>query len=175
MFWGFSGGQADGASAGLRTPGSNGARVAVAASHIRSVILFVLMDALIVVTAYSIATVFYFRYRAPAHYWVHLALFLGVALVVQLVANRLFGLYSRMWRHAGIEEARQILLCSGLLDGVPHSVCTRSAGSFGLELVPIHVLVVGGLFATMGWEPCASTHACSPGSAARSGWVCGSG
>ena len=87
-------------------------RVAVAASHIRSVLLFVFLDALIVVAAYSCAEVFYFRDRAPAHYWSHLAVFLGVALVVQLSANKLFGLYGRMWRHAGVEEARQIVLAA---------------------------------------------------------------
>jgi FlaA1/EpsC-like NDP-sugar epimerase len=149
MFWGSGGGRAEDGSASLRTPVSGGARVAVAASHIRSVILFVLMDALIVVTAYAIAAVFYFRYRAPAHYWVHLALFLGTALVVQLVANRVFGLYTRMWRHAGIEEARQIFLAA--VCSTAFLIAIHPLGRIlGLEEVPIRVLVVGGLFATIG-------------------------
>ncbi len=39
-----------------------------------------------------------------------LVLFLAVTLTVQLVANWFFGLYGRIWRHAGIEEARNIVL-----------------------------------------------------------------
>ncbi len=31
-------------------------------------------------------------------------------MVLTLVANHIFGLYGRMWRHAGAEEARQLVL-----------------------------------------------------------------
>jgi hypothetical protein len=89
-----------------------GSRVAVAASHIRSVLFFVFLDVLIVIAGYSIAEVVYFRDRPPANYWQQFAIFLVTALVVQLSANRLLGLYGRIWRHAGIEEARQILLAT---------------------------------------------------------------
>ena len=51
--------------------GSGGSRVAVAASHIRSVLFFVFLDVLIVIAAYSIAEVVYFRDRPPANYWEH--------------------------------------------------------------------------------------------------------
>ena len=85
-------------------------RVAVAASRIRAALLFVFLDAVSVVIGYGLAEVTYFRDRAPADYWKHFAEFLAVAVVVTLISNQLFGLYGRMWRHAGADEARQLLL-----------------------------------------------------------------
>jgi FlaA1/EpsC-like NDP-sugar epimerase len=149
MRWSLGGGHPENGPPMLPSARSGGSRVAVAASHIRSVLLFVFLDALIVVAAYSCAEIFYFRDRAPAHYWSHLAVFLGVALVVQLTSNKLFGLYGRMWRHAGVEEARQILLaavCSGVVLIAIHPL----GKLLQLQLVPIHVLVVGGLFVMLG-------------------------
>ena len=71
------------------------------------------------------------------------------ALVVQLTANRLLGLYGRMWRHAGIEEARQILLAT---------LCTMAVliglhpigRLLRIEAVPLSVVIIGGIFVTMG-------------------------
>ena len=87
-----------------------GQRLAMAASRVKSRVLFVVLDALVLVVCYSLAELVYFRDRPPAHYAGRFATFLLVALVVQLTANHVLGLYGRMWRHAGIEEARQILL-----------------------------------------------------------------
>ena len=87
-------------------------RWVIRASRVRARVLFVLLDSIAIVAGYGLAEVINLRDRAPAHYWTHLALFLPVALMVQLVAFHVFGLYGRMWRHAGIEEARQILLSS---------------------------------------------------------------
>lgn len=91
-------------------PSELGPRLAGRASHVRSRLLFILLDAVAVVVAYSAAEVLYFRDRPPAMYWRHLAIFLVLALFLHLVSNRLFGLYDRIWRHAGIEEARQVIL-----------------------------------------------------------------
>ena len=72
-----------------------------------------------------------------------------MALVVTLVANHVFGLYGRMWRHAGVEEARQLILSAAVV------VCVLVAlyplgKRYGFEHVPVTVIVVGCMFATMG-------------------------
>ena len=85
-------------------------RVAVAASRVRAAILFVVLDAITVVIGYGLAEVTYFRDRAPSGYWLHFTEFLAVAVVVTIACNKMFGLYGRMWRHAGADEARQLLL-----------------------------------------------------------------
>ena len=72
--------------------------------------VFFLMDAAVVVAAFGIAEVVSLRDRAPADYWPKFLLFLLITLLVQLSANRVFGLYGRIWRHAGIEEARNIAM-----------------------------------------------------------------
>jgi FlaA1/EpsC-like NDP-sugar epimerase len=111
-------------------------------------VLFMVLDAVAVVAAYGVAEVTYFRARPPALYWRHFVLFLVLALLVHLAANGAFGLYGRIWRYAGIEEARQVLLSAlaafvVLLLGRPlwHMV--------GLERVPLQVIFVGCAFVTM--------------------------
>jgi FlaA1/EpsC-like NDP-sugar epimerase len=123
--------------------------VAVRASRVRSRMVFSLLDALCVIAGYGLAEVAYFRDRAPAHYWQHFLSFLLLTLFLTLVANHVFGLYGRMWRHAGAEEARQLVLAATVV------VCILVlfyplARMVGLELVPVIVIVVGCMFATMG-------------------------
>jgi FlaA1/EpsC-like NDP-sugar epimerase len=108
-----------------------------------------MLDALVVVGAYGIAEVAYLRDRAPAHYWRHFLVFVLVALALQLAANHFFGLYRRMWRHAGIEEVRQILLASACTLTVLLALYpARRALDF--ELVPLNVVVIGSLILTAG-------------------------
>jgi len=123
--------------------------VAVRASRVRSRMVFTLLDALCVVAGYGLAEVAYFRDRAPAHYWQHFLSFLLLSLFLTLVANHVFGLYGRMWRHAGAEEARQLVLAATVV--VCILVLFYPLGRLvGLELVPVIVIVVGCMFATMG-------------------------
>jgi FlaA1/EpsC-like NDP-sugar epimerase len=148
MLW-SRGGQPDNGTSSFHSPMSSGTRVAEAASHVRSAVLFVLIDALIVITAYSVAEVFYFRDRPPSHYWRHFVIFLAFTLILQLSANRVFGLYSRMWRHAGVEEARQILL--SVLSSLAVLLAIKPVAKvLQWQLVPVEVLILGGLFATIG-------------------------
>jgi FlaA1/EpsC-like NDP-sugar epimerase len=124
-------------------------RVAVAASRIRAALLFVLLDAISVVTGYGLAEVTYFRDRAPSGYWLHFMEFLAVAVVVSIISNKMFGLYGRMWRHAGADEARQLLL------SVATTLCVLIAfwpagNAIHIELVPPFVVVVGCMFAAAG-------------------------
>jgi FlaA1/EpsC-like NDP-sugar epimerase len=111
--------------------------------------MFTALDALCVLAGYAVAEVIYFRDKAPGLYWQYLAAFLAAALIVTLVANHVFGLYGRMWRHAGVEEARQLLLSAAV------TVCAliiiyplgRRAH---FEHVPITVIVIGCMFSTVG-------------------------
>jgi len=149
MFWSRDRTRPGEGTAGFASPQAGTSRVAVAASQVRSSLLFVFLDALITIAAYSVAEIVYFRDRAPSNYWEHFALFLALALVVQLSANRLLGLYGRMWRHAGVEEARQILLAT--LCSMAVLIALHPVGRvLRVEIVPINVLVVGGIFLTMG-------------------------
>jgi FlaA1/EpsC-like NDP-sugar epimerase len=106
------------------------------------------LDCVAVVAAYGVAEVTYFRDQPPALYWRHFTLFLVLALVVHLAANGAFGLYGRIWRYAGIEEARQVLLAAlaaflVLLVGRPLWKMVD------LERVPLQVIFVGCAFVTM--------------------------
>jgi FlaA1/EpsC-like NDP-sugar epimerase len=123
--------------------------VAVRASRVRSRMVFTLLDALCVVAGYGLAEVAYFRDKAPAHYWQHFLSFLLLTLILTLVANHVFGLYGRMWRHAGAEEARQLVLAATVVVCIL-VVFYPLARMVGLEMVPIIVIVVGCMFATMG-------------------------
>jgi FlaA1/EpsC-like NDP-sugar epimerase len=124
-------------------------RVAVAASRIRAALLFVLLDGVSVVIGYGLAEVTYFRDRAPSGYWFHFTGFLAVAVVVTVISNKMFGLYGRMWRHAGADEARQLLL------SVATTLCILIAfwpagNTIHIELVPPFVVVVGCMFTAAG-------------------------
>ena len=129
--------------------GGGARRVAVRASKIRSWVVFVVLDALVTVGAYGIAEVAYLRDRAPAMYWRHFVPFVLTALVLQLVSNHLFGLYGRMWRHAGIEEVRQILLSTVATMGVLLALYPFRQTT-GLEKVSLNVVLIGGLIVAAG-------------------------
>ena len=124
-------------------------RVAVAASRVRAAILFVVLDAIAVVIGYGLAEVTYFRDRAPSGYFLPFVGFLAVAVVVTILSNRFFGLYGRMWRHAGADEARQLLLSVA---------CTLTVlilfwpigKALHIQLVPPIVVVVGCMFSAAG-------------------------
>ena len=123
--------------------------VAARASRVRARLLFLLLDAISVCAGYGLAEVIYFRHRPPADYWHHFALFLAVAVVVALTANHLFGLYERMWRHAGAQEASQLCLAA-LVTMVILLAFDLIWRMYSPELVPLSVVVVGCLFSTIG-------------------------
>ena len=89
---------------------SRSRQIAVLASRVRAQLVFMVLDAACVVAAYSASEVFYWRHVAPADYGWHFGLFVLFVVILTLVSNRVFGLYGRIWRHAGLEEARQMIL-----------------------------------------------------------------
>ena len=111
--------------------------------------VFILLDVAVVLCAYGMAEAASLVDRAPAHYLYKLVLFLAITLTVQLIANWCFGLYGRIWRHAGIEEARNIVLsCVATL-------CVLTAlyplgFAEGITRVPILVLPLGCLLTMLG-------------------------
>jgi FlaA1/EpsC-like NDP-sugar epimerase len=124
-------------------------RIAVSASRVRARLLFMVLDAVCVVAAYSASEVFYWRNVAPNQYGWHFELFVVVVVVVTLACNRLYGLYGRMWQHAGLEEARQIIF-STLTVAAVLAVLAVFIRLAGYQLVHPSVVVVGLIFATGG-------------------------
>ena len=133
---------------GLPRPALRGDRLASRASHVRARVVFTLLDVVAVAAAYGASEVAYFRDRAPAQYWQHFSMFLLLALAVHLTANWVFGLYGRIWRYAGIEEARQVLL-SALTALVVLTALRPLWRIVDLERVPLRVVFVGCAFVTM--------------------------
>jgi FlaA1/EpsC-like NDP-sugar epimerase len=132
---------------GRRLTTLKGDRVATWASHIRARLLFIVLDAVAVWVAYGVAEVTYWRDRPPALYWRHFIIFCAFALVLHLVINQMFGLYGRIWRHAGIEEARQVVfaaVCALLV-----LVVLRPLLAHVVEKVPLQVVLIGGAFNAM--------------------------
>ena len=124
-------------------------RIPVLASRVRAQILFMVLDAVCVVAGYSAAEVFYWRNVAPTAYGWHFALFVVIVMIVTLVCNQIYGLYGRMWRHAGLEEARQIILSSGTV-AVFLLVIYAAIQLAGYQVVHPEVLVIGLILATLG-------------------------
>ena len=134
---------------GIASAEKSRGNMAVRASRIRSRLVFTCLDALCIVIGYGLAEIAYFRDKAPGLYWQHFSPFLGLVLVLTLVANHIFGLYGRMWRHAGAEEARQLVLSAACV--VSLLIVAYPLGRMAhVELVPVAVIVVGCMFATAG-------------------------
>jgi len=124
-------------------------RIPVLASRVRAQLLFMVFDAICVVAGYSAAEVFYWRNVAPNEYGWHFALFVLIALAATLACNQIYGLYGRMWRHAGLEEARQMILSSGTVAAVLLLIYVTIEVA-GYQVLHLEVVVVGLILATLG-------------------------
>jgi FlaA1/EpsC-like NDP-sugar epimerase len=124
-------------------------QIAVSASRVRAMLIFALLDAVCVVFAYSASEVFYWRHVAPSEYSWHFAVFVCIVVVVTLFSNRMFGLYGRMWRHAGLEEARQLVLATATV-AVILAIIYPVIRLAGYNLLHPSVVVVGLIFSALG-------------------------
>ncbi len=124
-------------------------RIPVLASRVRAQLLFMVLDAACVVAGYSAAEVFFWRNVAPTEYGWHFALFVVIVVIVTLVCNHIYGLYGRMWRHAGLEEARQIIFSSGTVAAILLVIYT-SIQIAGYQVVHLEVVVIGLILTTLG-------------------------
>ncbi len=124
-------------------------RIPVLATRVRAQLLFMVLDAACVVAAYSAAEVFYWRNVAPNEYGWHFESFVLLVMIVTLVCNQIYGLYGRMWRHAGLEEARQMILSSGTV-AAALVVIYPLIRLAGYQVVHTQVIVFGLILATLG-------------------------
>ncbi len=120
-------------------------RIARAATKVRGDLTLVVLDAFMVVVAYIGLLMLRFDGSVPPRYWGRFLVFLPVALLVQLGANWLWGTYGSMWRHAGVDEARRLLLANGTSAIVLLSLFAWQ----GDPRVPLTVIVVGPLVCTI--------------------------
>jgi FlaA1/EpsC-like NDP-sugar epimerase len=102
------------------------------------------VDCCIVIVAYTALLLLRFELDVPSTYWRRFGLFLAIAIVVHLVTNRLWGAYGQMWRHASVREARALLLA-----GASSAVLLLAAFAWREDRVPISVVVVGPVIATI--------------------------
>ncbi len=124
-------------------------RIPVLASRVRAQLLFMVLDAACVLAGYSAAEVFYWRNVAPTVYGWHFELFVLIVIIVTLICNKIYGLYGRMWRHAGLEEARQIILSSATV-AVFLLVLYTVIRLAGYQVIHPEVVGVGLILATLG-------------------------
>lgn len=119
--------------------------IARAASRIPGDVALAFLDCFLVLTAYTALVLLRFELSVPSHFWARLRVFLPVAVLVHLVANRLWGAYGHMWEHASIEEARRLLL-AGLTSG---AVLFGLFAWEGPLRMPLSVLLMGPLFTSL--------------------------
>jgi FlaA1/EpsC-like NDP-sugar epimerase len=103
-----------------------------------------IVDCFIVVVAYTGLLLLRFEFAVPSAYWRQFRVFLPVAVVVHVVANRVWGAYGQVWRHASVREARALLLA-----GASSLIVLLAMFGWREERVPMTVVVVGPVIATI--------------------------
>ena len=82
--------------------------------HLRSDWLLIATDAAVVVGSYVAALALRYDAHVPAYAWSGMWFFLPFAVMVVLSANALAGLYTGVWRHASVYEARRVLVAQAV-------------------------------------------------------------
>jgi FlaA1/EpsC-like NDP-sugar epimerase len=101
------------------------------------------LDAVLVVTAFGMMFVLRYELTVPSNEWSGFLRFLPFAVALQLLVNRVAGLYGPVWQQASILEAQRILGA-----GAVSSVVLSAWVVLGERLVPLSVALTGGLVAT---------------------------
>jgi FlaA1/EpsC-like NDP-sugar epimerase len=101
------------------------------------------LDAVLIGSAFTAMLVLRYDVSVPADAWGTLPRFVLGAVVVQLLVNRLAGLYGPVWQHASIVEAKRIAAA-----GIAACLLLFAWQALGDRLVPLSVVVSGSLFAT---------------------------
>jgi FlaA1/EpsC-like NDP-sugar epimerase len=101
------------------------------------------LDAVLVAAAFTAMLVLRYDVDVPTDAWGTLPRFVLVAVGVQLLVNRLAGLYGPVWQHASIVEAKRIASA-----GIASCLLLFAWQALGTRLVPLSVVVSGSLFAT---------------------------
>ncbi|HEY4333080.1 MAG TPA: nucleoside-diphosphate sugar epimerase/dehydratase, partial [Ilumatobacteraceae bacterium] len=84
------------------------ARLASRTVQVRSDLVIVVLDLLVVALAYTAMLVLRFSGSVPDKYWDAFGFFLPIAGLAVIVCNWALGLYGQLWRHASIYEARRL-------------------------------------------------------------------
>jgi FlaA1/EpsC-like NDP-sugar epimerase len=125
-------------------PPSLGLRAARLAIRARSDVTLVLIDALVTAGAYAAMLVLRFDGAVPPEFWDRFPLFVVLAVAIHLAGNWMLGLYRRIWRHAGVQEARGVLLAGGLATAL-----LLGSQLLGPQTMPLSVVALGGSAATV--------------------------
>jgi FlaA1/EpsC-like NDP-sugar epimerase len=101
------------------------------------------LDGVLVAAAFASMLVLRYELAVDADVWHDFGRFLVVAVIVQLLANRLAGLYGPVWQHASIVEAQRIVAA-----GMGSTLALFLWQLLTARLVPLSMIVSGGLVAT---------------------------
>ena len=72
-----------------------------------------LLDACVITGAWVVALFAGFEGEPPIGLWGRPVLYLAVPVAIQLIANRIAGLYGPVWKYASIEEATRVVVAVG--------------------------------------------------------------
>jgi FlaA1/EpsC-like NDP-sugar epimerase len=101
------------------------------------------LDLAAVFACYFVPLVLRFGGDVPDVFWRGFWFFGGLAVLVHLLFNYLFGLYGQIWRYASVQEARRVLLAGLLSVGV----IVLADISPRRHPLPLSVAVLGGVLA----------------------------
>ena len=101
------------------------------------------LDAVLVTAAFAMMFLLRYELMVPSEEWAGFVQFLPFAVVLQLVVNRVAGLYGPVWQQASILEAQRILAA-----GAVSAAVLSGWVLIGDRLVPLSVTLTGGVVAT---------------------------
>jgi FlaA1/EpsC-like NDP-sugar epimerase len=115
--------------------------------RLRRDIPLAVLDAVVVLTTYTLPLLLRSEGDIPDRYWQGLKGSLPLFVLLHLAANFLFGLYGQMWRYASVEEARRVVLA-----GITGIVLVVGGGILlGPYPVPQSYVAAGGVLAFIGF------------------------
>lgn len=122
--------------------------LALAGARLRTDVVFAMVDAAIVVIAYSAALLLRFIdfQGVTPDWWKGFVLVLPVVIIVHVVANLIFGAYGHVWEFASVEEAMRVVAATATASitlFVGMMTYREISGEVGP--VPVMVLAVGAL------------------------------
>lgn len=137
------------ASAGRATPlrGAWKVQLAQAVARLRADVSFAVIDAVLIVLAYTAAMSFRFLDDAvvASNWLTSYLIVLPVILLVHLLANMLFGTYGHVWEYASVGEALRIVGASASAVSVLLGGLLVYRGMGGVGLIPSSVLALGAM------------------------------
>lgn len=124
--------------------GAWGLRLSRLAARMRNDVNLACLDLVFASAAYLSMLVMRFDGSVPPEYWDRLGTFAPVALLVTVSSGCVWGLYGQVWEQASVNEARRVLLA-----GASTTVVLLWFATLAPQRMPLSVIVLGGLSATM--------------------------